>query len=293
VTSAIDRELDPLFFPRRLTWSERLAAFLYREGTREPRGFLRANARVVDRTLSDGQAGVRMVVNVPADALLGFLNDGSYKNAYQRPVVAGRARAASNTRKRVDKLLGFGRTADRLYFGAAALGGSGIRFYGSYCLVLRADRVTTATGVFDRNSYDLLQPPLSELRKPSLAVSCLRGTWASDLRAMLSMKVLATIRDVSRLLTAGALSESVLHDEDFVEVHKQGTFVPGDVEEVRQTPEDALVAAELGQRRSRRGMVTLSEMLWSHRRTRAMEAVRNAGLKLRVVASSARTDRWR
>jgi hypothetical protein len=122
----------PNFQP--MSWADRVKAWLqYRPSLEQE--FLSANRDAIRRCVGHGESGLRMVVNIPADGLLGFLADGRYKNAYELPFVAGAERQPSTTRQQVDKLIQLVPPKD-YYFGAIALGGTGIRFYGEYCLSL-------------------------------------------------------------------------------------------------------------------------------------------------------------
>lgn len=275
------------------SWKSRVVAWIRRALFGEPNPFIEANAEVIAGVLQSRESGVRAVVNIPADALLSFLREGTYKNAYGRPVVAGRRREPSDTRLRVDGLLGFGKRAPEYYFAAVALGGTGIRFYGEYCMVLRPEWVRKSTQVFDRNSYDLVHSPLSSVSDEDGLVSSLRGEWATDLVDMLKLKILPILRGVYRLTTAGAISDAVLHDEDFVEVHHRGSFLPDDVEEIRLSPEDEVVQSRIAQRYSQGILPTAEELLWSSRRAVVTEELQRHKVASRVVVSSGRGNRWR
>ena len=69
--------------------------------------FREANHQAITRCLTDSESGFRMVVNIPADALLSFMQGGRYLNASDLPVVAGKRREPSEARRRVDALVGF------------------------------------------------------------------------------------------------------------------------------------------------------------------------------------------
>lgn len=271
-------------------WRERVRAWLKGYNPPEEREFLKANESAIRRWVRHPDSGMRMVVNIPADALLAFLREGRYRNAYDAPIVAGVRRGPSPQRRRVDQLVGLD-PPQEFFFGAVALGGTGVRFYGEYCMTLKPDAVSADTRVLDRNSYDLLQPPFSTRNQARIAQS-LRGQWGQDVVDMLVLKVLPELRNTTRLITLGSVSDSALHDEDFVEVHRQGTFQPSDVEEVRETPEDQAIEAHVLSR-IREGVVPrLEELVWVRRRKLVDAALRQAGIRSRVVASSGRGGRW-
>jgi hypothetical protein len=289
----LDESLDEVLFPRRASWRRRLTAWLDREERKFPNSFLEANVEVITRTIEDAETGLRMVVNIPADALLSLLDEGRYRNAYDRPRVGGVEREPSETRRKVDTLLGFGADARHYYFGAVALGGTGVRFYGEYCMVLRSEAVPPSTRVFDRNCYDLVQPPLEQVADTRRLVECLRGTWSRNLLDMLVLKCVPALRSTQRLLTAGTVSEAILRDEDFVEVHRRDTFGPGELEEVRQSPEESMLAAQIETRRRQGSPPSPAEFLWSSRRNLVDRRLMEHSVKTRTVTTSARTQRWR
>lgn len=289
---------DPIHFPRRASWKRRVSAWLDREEKRETNPHLEANAETIANLLGSDEIGLRMVVNVPASGLLGFIRDNKYKNAYERPVVAGgpataeKSREPSGTRKEVDALL-LGDKAGQYYFGAVAFGGTGVRFYGEYCLVLRQQDVGPSTRVFDRNSYDLVRPPLSDVSDKARLVRTLRGQWAQHLVDMVTLKILPKLCGTHRLITAGMISDATLHDEDFVEVHRRGSFSTREIEEVRVAPEDCMLQSDIASRLARGVIPTLTELLWVNRRALVEEELRRVDVDTRVVVSAGRGGRWK
>jgi hypothetical protein len=209
-----------------------------------------------------------------------------------RPVVAGKVREPSASRLRVDALLKFEGDAANYFYGAAAMGGTGIRFYGEYCMVLRPEQVHPKTQIFDRNSYDLLFPPLDTAPDPVPIVDTLRGVWDEDAVEMLVLKVLPTLEQSERLITLGTVSDAILHDEDFLELHKQGSFGPLDLEEIRETPEDQAIDSHIADYLEQGGLPTLEEFVWVARRRRVAEELRRRNIRTRVVSSSGRGSRW-
>lgn len=278
----------PNFQP--MSWADRVKAWLHYRPSLEQE-FLSANRDAIRRCVGHGESGLRMVVNIPADGLLRFLADGRYKNAYELPFVAGAERQPSTTRQQVDKLVHLVPPKD-YYFGAIALGGTGIRFYGEYCLSLRPDSIDPQTGVFDRNSYDLIQPPFKGHPGLAALVNSLKGRWDTDVVDMLTLKVLPELRNTTRFVTLGTVSDCALHDEDYLEVHRRGTFQPSDVEEVRQAPEEQAVQSRILDNWAQGTAPTLAELVWLRRRARVERALRHARVKSRVVASSGRGSRW-
>src|SRR5215831_11065235 len=152
--------LDASYFAK-VNWKARVDAWL--ADPTHTDAFLDGNVQLVRQIMTHPESGLRMVINISAYALLRFLADGAYKNLYERPIIGGERKGPSPERVQVDQLLGFGSNAQNYYFGAVALGGTGVRFYGEYCLVIKAGEVAADTQVIDRDSYDLLLPPLSTL----------------------------------------------------------------------------------------------------------------------------------
>src|ERR1700733_5775077 len=151
---------------RWVDWKGRAeAASKGREWLADDKGLARANGEMVRKTVagcgpdSDQpslEAGARMVVNTANIRVPDFCRDG-YKNAYDRgDETLGSGPASGDVSKRVlvDKALPVSFPPNEIYFGAVETTGTGIRFYGDFCLVLRKDVVTGATVILDRNSYD-------------------------------------------------------------------------------------------------------------------------------------------
>lgn len=250
----------------------------------------------------------RCVINIGADALLKFFSDRQYKNTYdlaapasQRPFpLVGATHQVSERRRLVDELIGFpDAAAHRLYFGAVALSGSGIRFYGEYCLVLSDEFVRGQDPqVLDRNSYDLVHPPLRDRVGSSVPpavkveVKWLCARWNDQLSDLLIMKVAPTIDTNNRLVTPGAVAEGILADEDFAEVHLKESFGPDQVEEIRFAPEEQSLASDLQSRMQRRRPLDAAEWLWLWRRNLVDVACDENHVRRRVTTAAGRTRRW-
>lgn len=218
--------LDPAYFSAE-SWRARVQRWL--DDPAHSDRFLDGNVRLVRQIMEHAESGLRVVVNISAHALLSFLAQRRYRNLYERPVIGSARQGPSPERVHVDKRLGFGADARHYYFGAVALGGTGVRFYGEYCMALEPSAVDPSSQILDRDSYDLLLPPLSNtLPDVDELVRMLRGEWAADTVDMLMLKLLPEIRSTHRLITTGTVSEMILHDQEFVEVHvrKTGGFSP-------------------------------------------------------------------
>ena len=213
-------ELDPIYF-HKSTWSQRLNKWL-KERAPEFGDFYRANESNIASSILEGETALKMVVNISPEALLGFLSKNRYENTYERKAAIGEHQKVNRIRDSVDRAL-FGNHAPKYYFGAVALGGCGVRFYGEYCLVIRDDVVEPSTQIIDRNSWDMEFEPLKKFKKKEV-VKRLRGKWRADATHIAKLKVLPQLSDALRLTTTGTVSDAILHDESFIEIHKQGSF---------------------------------------------------------------------
>jgi len=239
---------------------------------------------------SGAYTGLRMVVNITADALLSVLREGGYRNLYENPVVGGAPKEPTKQRQKVDRT--FSITSNH-YFGAAALGGAGVRFYGEYCMVIKLERVRPRTRLLDRDSYDILLEPLKALELSKRQVERLTGTWDADLVQMALLRVLPEIGHDMRLVTSGTISESVLRDQEFIEVHLEGSFGPTDLEEVRESPDDASLELAIAER-ARHGLFTTTvDREWARRRAVVARELDAQGIRHRVVTLHGRGYQWK
>lgn len=286
---------DPVYFDDR-SWPQRADVWVARIA--DP--FLAANRDVVRQAVADDESGLRVVVNLGVEALLALLADGGrYRNLYERPEVGGEAREPSKARETVDAMLDL--DGEETYFAAVALGGVGIRFYGEYCLVLLLEKVDDDPRLLDRDSYDVLLEPLRAV--PDLRDFVrrrLRGRWRRDRRAMVELKVLPEFRGTQRLVTTGTVSEAVLRDQEFIEVHLRPVPPPGveggfdrdDVEEIRQSPDEVGVATDLAAREAAGLRLTQVQHEWLLQRESVARAVGRTRLTLRVVTHHGRGYQW-
>jgi hypothetical protein len=287
-------ELDSVYFSPR-PWAKRVHDWVKhaRANGRAP-SFLDANLGVIRQLLGHPETGPRMVINIGADALLSFLSSDNYKNIYENPVVGGKPRSPSKERHTVDELLGLEPDASAYYFGAVALDGAGVRFYGEYCMVIKASRIAADTRVFDRDSYDLLQPPLADrgAAKTRRIVSALKGTWGDDLVGMLIMKILPRLPAVQHLITAGNVSGLVISDQEFVEIHLKDKIHQVHVEEIRQSPDAASIEAAIASRRRSRQPPTIVEVRWVEQRRRVFARLAQKSIPFRIVTLQSRGYQW-
>lgn len=287
-------ELDPVYFRPR-SWGRRVQDWLRQvNGGRQAAPFLLGNLEVIRQILAHPEIGLHMTVNIGADALVSFLRSGDYKNIYENPVVGGKRRAPSKERKEVDALLGFGAEASKYYFGAVSLGGTGVRFYGEYCMVIRNSRVTGLTRIFDRDSYDLLQPPLSGrgVAKMKRIVKALSGTWGKDVIDMIVMKTLPRLPAAQHLITVGSVSSLVMTDQEFVEVQLKDKIHRADLEEIRMSPDESAIEASILNRKRSGQPLTLVEVRWVRQRRQVLSQVARDSIPLRIVTAPGKGYQW-
>jgi hypothetical protein len=290
----IRRELDRVYFSNR-RWDERVEDWVRLHDRGDDESFLGGNLAVVREVLSDEETGLRMVINIGPDALLSFLITNDYKNIYEKPVIGGKQRTPTQERQDVDTLLGFGPQAQDFYFGAVALGGGGVRYYGAHCMVLKASEVPPDTRLFDRDSYDLLQSPLSgwDQQRTQEIADQLRGTWSKDVVEMLIMKMLPKLPDTQHLITAGSLSALVIADQEFVEVHRSGKIYREHLEEVRDAPEEVAVEMTILNRKRSGQSPTAVEIRWVAQRHKVLQALARNRIAHRVVTLHGAGYQWR
>jgi hypothetical protein len=278
-----------------------------------------ANAEAVKGTIDgrgpdsktiDPDAGARVVFNISSVHIPLFVEESingrspAYKNGYDfRKYRIGEDQPGKlKPREIVDRALPLpaGTTARQVYFGAVELNGSGIRFYGDICLVLKRTEVDKETVILDRNSYDLIRAPLrrriettpknllaweTNRRNQALAMS---GEWATDLKEMAAIKVLNEFGSRVRRLTTGLISDAVLQDEDYIEVLRLESFSASDLQEVRVSAAEAAYEAWVSQRRSVGPRPRIEALIWRMRRRRAEAALKRMRVEMKVVTTTGR-----
>jgi hypothetical protein len=227
-----------------------------------------------------------------------------YKNRYDVAAsrLGGALPAGPDPRADIDAALaplaGAGSERD-LYYGAVEINGAGVRFYGDLCLVLNTAAVDAAALVLDRNSFDLICAPLRDRTHtgpggawdPAAAqgeAANLAGRWGADLAEMAVCKVLDAGVFGARRLTAGAVSQGVLSDEDYLEVIRVGSFGAKDVDEARVGAADVAAEGHIADRLQRGPPPDWADLLWRHRRRQADRALNARGVRTRTVVSAGR-----
>ena len=112
---------------------------------------------------------------------------------------------------------------------------------------------------------------------------------------MVLMKVLPEVIHLRRLVTTGTVSEAVLKDQEFIEVHLEldESFSPSDVEEVRESPDEVAIEARLREREGADLFLSAVEDEWLRRREAVARSLDAEGVRTRVVTMHGRGYQWR
>jgi hypothetical protein len=272
---------DPHYFSAK-AWKDRLQDWLGGASG----GFAAANVQSIERMLADPRTSVRIVINIRPDALMKFLEEGRYRNVYEMPLIGG----SKPDQNRLDADAKMG-TGAKHYFAVAAMGGVGIRYFGEYCMVLRLDFAKPDTQLFDRDSYDVLFPPLAGL--PNHDIDCIKGRWGMDIAPMLLLRVLPELQHERQIVTSGTVIELALKDQEFIEVHLEQTITPHDIDQVIESPDTAAMEARILERQ-RNGLPNrMHELEWVRRRNEVARRLEKQGIRQRVVTQTGRGFQWR
>jgi hypothetical protein len=270
--------------------------------------FASANDSSVKHTTRTAHA----VVNISSAHIINFCNRSrmnqypAYLNCYdlgKKRVRLGDDPPTENweVREIVDKALEtlHHYEINKIYFMAAELNGTGVRFYGDICLVLKD--ISDETIILDRNSYELIREPLrSIIEKPELSDQdkheqrCqkafeLAGEWGNNLGEMASVKILTTSGERDRRLTAGQISTRILDDEDYIEVLKTDSFSAHDLECVRLSALDVALENYIFQCIGTVSPPEFVEYIWLRQRQKCREALIMHQVPVTVVVTEGRT----
>jgi hypothetical protein len=263
-----------------------------------------------DKATVDPASGARAVANIAAVHVPSFCSDPqnhqNYLNTYDLQARAAGANKGAHigkgpappipVRQVVDDVLSAVTTIPRqkIYFAAMEVNGTGIRFYGDVCLVLKRDLIPDGTFVLESNSYDLLRPPNTPFGTPPDPTALepiaedMKGLWGPDAPEMAVAKVFATREVGQRRLTTGQVSDAVLDDEDYLEVLKVGSFDASDLQEARVSAADAAAEEQIGTQLRLGPCPSLSELQWRKHRRAATKALLARGVRTRIITTSGR-----
>jgi hypothetical protein len=282
------------------SWEERKKVLLAKSDDWFAGGFTKANVDAVEFA-ADGKRGyVHVIFNLGADALGNFLHSGKYLNAYQKPVVGGKLRGASKNRRKVDEMLALA-DPEQVYFCAISGAGTGVRYYGEYCVALKSpDDAKFVKRVLDRNSYDFISEPFKTLLRPlptsqkrDLIQNMMCDFRSDDFKSMLSIKVLQHNAARPRLLTPGQIAEGILVDEDYVEALHEGSVEREAILEVRSHPDDRLTELGIEQAWHQGKNLTPEELLWMGRRQAVSSRLESRDIPHKSVSDQGRSNRWK
>jgi hypothetical protein len=258
-----------------------------------------------DKDAIDESSGARAVVNLAAVHVPAFCESPAsskpYKNAYDLKTAARLGSIPAGTpiplRSIVDEVIEEVTkiAPENLYFAAVEINGTGIRFYGDVCFVLKAAEIPDETVVLDRNSYDLVRPPTTprgsapdrgKMIKDLEHMTCQWG--GADLSLMSVVKVFDSRPFHKRRLTTGQVSAAVLDDEDYLEVLKVGSFSAKDLQEARVSAPDTAAETKILERLRLGPCPSLAELHWRKHRVAAARALHAVGVQTRVVTGAGR-----
>lgn len=253
-----------------------------------------------DAQTPNTEAGQRLVYNV-SSAHVGNVLDAKYLNGYDLKTILG-TRGVARLRRQVDEIVaelaGAGQKPETTHYGAVELNGSGIRYFGDFCLVLKPAHDRTDLLLFT-NSYDVHRQPArasafvtgdatSTKQNRRAVLETWAGHWPADAPDMAVLKLAPAIATARRRLTVGRIACNILVDEDYVEVPRNGSFNAADIEEIRISAADAAAEARIADRLNAGPTPGLSELQWRHRRRGAERAALAKGLTVRVVLTLGR-----
>ena len=303
-------------------WEAKLTKALDERPAGDSQDYGRADAESIERALAGlgpedkvpVPGGARVVFNMASVHVPAFVDasvareTAPYMNRYDIDEAAAKRSPPSrrigadprnqSRRARMDsacsQVVAEGCAPRDLYYGAVELNGTGVRFYGDISLVL-ADTDAGAV-ILDRNSYDLLRAPLANdssykdgndflIVKAALRIA---GRWANDLPAIAALKILSLRPVTGRRITTGNISDGLLHDEDYIEVLRRGSFSAADLQEARITAADAAREALVRERERHGATPNIAASAWAQQRRAAEHALARANVAVRTITESGR-----
>ena len=310
--------------PVRTTWRDKTEELLSEISDNNVKSYRKADAELVSRAMAGfgpdsttkkvPQSGMRVVCNISSAHVAAVLTGESrgdprpYKNRYdlaspsKDPQTLGAVvPTPQSLREKIDSVIAnLASTSDgkNFYYAAIELNGTGIRYFGDLCLVLKPEQTDTDTLVLFKNSYDLSRSPLREevfvnesldMAKAIAKAKELQGVWPDDVIYMAACKILDGANPTERRITTGTVSAGVLFDEDYLEVIRLKSFGASSLEEIRLSAQDVAVEGRVGDRLRSGPTPSYAELQWRHRRRGAERISAQVGVPTRVVATAGRT----
>jgi len=264
-----------------------------------------------DAVKANPDGGVRAVVNIPSVHVPSFCqrSKSNQQPAYLNSYDLGRAEIRVGepppayhwkTREIVDNALVrvHGHEMNEVYFAAAELNGTGVRFYGDICLVLKPECSLTATHIIDRNSYDVMRAPFrdaveqfTEARRQAARrwiLTTLSGKGIDDLKTVGAIKVLVNMGERDRRFSTGQISSGVLEDEDYIEILKIGSFTTVEIETARLSASEIALEGHVEQRFRTKPVASHVSRQWLRDRRKATRSLEDEGIEISIAASPGR-----
>lgn len=306
------------------TWQDRTEELLSEIHDKDVKSYRAADAELVTRAMAGfgpdantsraPQSGMRVVCNISSAHVSAVLTGESrgdpkpYKNRYdlassgKDPQTLGAVvPTPKSLREQIDSVIAkLASTTDGkdFYYAAIELNGTGIRYFGDLCMVLKPEETDANTLVLFKNSYDLSRSPLREevfengslnITKAIAKAKELQGVWPDDVIYMAACKILDGANPTERRITTGTVSAGVLFDEDYLEVIRLRSFGASSLEEIRLSAQDVAVEGRVADRLRSGPTPSYAELQWRHRRRGAERISVQVGVPTRVVTTTGRT----
>jgi hypothetical protein len=310
--------------PAPTSWRDKTEALLSEIADNSVKSYRKADAELVSLAMAGfgpdsntnkvPQSGMRVVCNISSAHIAAVLTGESrgdpkpYKNRYdlaspsKDPQTLGAVvPTPQSLREKIDTVLAnLASTSDgqSFYYAAIELNGTGIRYFGDLCMVLKPEKTDANTLVLFKNSYDLSRSPLREevfvngsldMAKAIEKAKELQGVWPDDVIDMAACKMLDGANPTERRITTGTVSAGVLFDEDYLEVIRLKSFGASSLEEIRLSAQDVAVEGRVADRLRSGPAPSYAELQWQHRRRGAERISAQMGVPTRVVATAGRT----
>jgi hypothetical protein len=307
-------------------WKNRTEELLSEIPDKHVKSYRAADAELVSRAMSGfgpdedtdaskaPQSGMRVVCNISSAHIAAVLTGESrgdpkpYKNRYdlasasKDPQTLGAVvPTPQSLREQIDSVIAkLASTSDGkdFYYAAIELNGTGIRYFGDLCMVLKPKETDANTLVLFKNSYDLSRSPLREevfengslnIAKAIAKAKELQGVWPHDVIYMAACKILDGANPTERRITTGTVSAGVLFDEDYLEVIRLKSFGASNLEEIRLSSQDVAVEGRVADRFRSGPTPSYAELQWRQRRREAERISVQEGVPARVVTTTGRT----
>jgi hypothetical protein len=260
------------------------------------------------------QSGMRVVCNISSAHIAAVLTGQKrrdpkpYKNRYdlgtvgKDPQKLGTSKPTPESlREKIDSViadLADTKDGSEFYDAAIELNGTGIRYFGDLCMVLKPEETDADTLVLFKNSYDLSRSPLREeifvngsidIPKAIEKAKELQGFWPEDVMEMAACKILDGASPSERRITTATVSAGVLFDEDYLEVIRLKSFGASNLEEIRLSAQDVAVEGRTADRLRSGPTPSYAELQWRHRRRGAERIGAEVRVPIRVVATVGRS----